>query len=94
MAENIVLGKFGAYLVDNVIKYYLVQWMRDLWIVKDGPLDTDGGVAREGEWVCKGLWLNNVPRASCWFYVGEKEVVVCSQFVLCPNFDARTQRNE
>ncbi len=33
------------------------------------------------------LWLNNVPRASCWFYVGEKEVVVCSQFVLCPNFD-------
>jgi hypothetical protein len=47
----------------------------------------DGGVAREGEWVCKGLWLNNVPRAPRWFYVGEKEVVVCCQFVLCPNFD-------
>jgi hypothetical protein len=28
-----------------------------------------------------------VPRAPRWFYVGEKEVVVHCQFVLCPNFD-------
>ncbi len=56
MAEKIVVGKFGAYLVDDVIKYYLVQWTSDPWIVKDGPVHTDGGVAREGEWVCKGLW--------------------------------------
>jgi hypothetical protein len=86
-AEQIVPGKFGAYLVDDVIKYYLVRWTTVPWIVRDGPLDTDGGVAREGEWVCKGLWLNDVPCALSWFYVGEKEVVVRCQIVLCPNFD-------
>jgi hypothetical protein len=60
MAEEIVIGKYGAYLVDDDMKYYLVQWTSDPWIVKDGLLETDGGVAREGEWVSKGLWLNDV----------------------------------
>ncbi len=57
MAEQIVISKYGAYLVDDAMKYYLVQWTSDPWIVKDGPLETNAGVAREGEWVCKGLWL-------------------------------------
>jgi hypothetical protein len=87
MAEKIVQGKFGAYFVDDVIKYYLARWTSDPWIVKAGPLDTDRGVARGGEWVCKGLWLNDMPCAPRWFYVGEKEVVVHCQFILCPNFD-------
>ncbi len=51
MAEQIVISKYGAYLADDAMKYYLVQWMSDPWIVKNGPLETDGGVAREGEWV-------------------------------------------
>jgi len=46
-------------------------------------LETDGGVAREGEWVCKGLWLNDVDRAPRWFWLSDKEVVVRCQFVLC-----------
>jgi hypothetical protein len=48
-------------------------------------LETDGGVAREGEWVCKGLWLNDIDRAPRWFWLSDKEVVVRCQFVLCSN---------
>ena len=53
----------------------------------DGPLQTDGGVARERELVCKGVWLNDVPRAQWWFWIGDTEVVVHCQFVLCPNLE-------
>ena len=48
-------------------------------------METDGGVAREGEWVCKGLWLNDIDRAPRWFWLSDKEVVVRCQFVLCSN---------
>ena len=50
-------------------------------------METDGGVAREGEWVCKGFRLNDVGQAPCWYWLSEKEVVVRCQFVLCPNLD-------
>jgi hypothetical protein len=87
MAEQVVISKYGAYLADDAMKYYLVQCTLDPWVVKDGPLETDGGVAKEGEWVCKGLRLSNVNRAPCWFWLSDKEVVACCQFVLCPNLD-------
>ncbi len=57
-------------------------------------METDEGVAREGEWVCKGLWLNDVNREPCWFWLSDKEVVVRCQFVLCPNLDLQQQRTE
>ena len=85
MAELIEISQYGAYLVDDRMKYYLVQWTLDPWKVEGGSLETDGGVAREGEWVCKGLWLNDVDRAPCWFWLSDKEVVVRCQFVLCSN---------
>ena len=44
-------------------------------------------MAREGEWVCKGFWLNDVGWAPCWFWASEIEVVVRCQFVFCPNLD-------
>jgi hypothetical protein len=69
------------------MKYYLLQWTPDPWIVEDGPLETDGGVAREGEWDCKGLWQNDVNCAPRWFWLSDKAVVVRCQFVLCPNLD-------
>ncbi len=49
MAEKITIGKYGTYLVDDKMKYYLVQWTSKPWIVEDGPMETDRGVAREGE---------------------------------------------
>jgi hypothetical protein len=85
MAELIVISQYGAYLVDDRMKYYLVQWTSDPWKVEGGSLETDGGVAREREWVCKGLWLNGVDRAPRWFWLSDKEVVVRCQFVLCSN---------
>ena len=42
-------------------------------------METDGGVAREGEWVSKGFWLNDVGRAPCWFWLSGKEVVVAAR---------------
>jgi len=85
MAALVVVGQYGAYLylVDDTIKNYLVKWSSEPWKVEDGSLETDGGVAREGEWVCKGLWLNDVDRAPRWFWLSDKEVVVRCQFVLC-----------
>ena len=83
MAELIVISQYGACLVDDRIKYYLAQWTLGPWKVEDGSLETDGGVAREGEWVCKGLWLNDVDHAPRWFWLSNKEVVVRCQFVLC-----------
>ena len=85
MAELIVISQYGAYLVDDRMKYYLVQGTSDPWKVEGGFLETDGGVAREGEWVCKGLWLINVDRAPRWFWLSDKEVVFRCQFVLCSN---------
>ena len=82
MAELIVISQYGAYLFDDRMKYYLVQWTSDPWKVEGGSLETDGGVAREGEWVCKGLWLNDVDPAPRWFWLSDKEVVVRCQFVL------------
>jgi hypothetical protein len=26
----------------------------------NGLLDTNGEISREGEWVCRGVWMNNV----------------------------------
>ena len=57
-------------------------------------METDGGVAREGEWVCKGFWLNDVGRAPCWYWLSEKEVVVHCKFVLCPNLDLNEHSTE
>lgn len=57
-------------------------------------METDEGVARDREWVCKGFWLNDVGRALCWFWLSEKEVVVRCQFVLCPNLDLKEHSKE
>ena len=57
-------------------------------------METDGGVAREGEWVCKGLWLNDVDRAPRWFWLSDKEVVVRCQFVLCSNLVLREHNTD
>jgi hypothetical protein len=47
MTELIVISQYGAYLVDDMMKYF--QWTSEPRKVKDGSLETDGGVAREGE---------------------------------------------
>ncbi len=83
MASLIEVKKFGAYLVDDRIKYYLVQWMSEPWIVEGENLETAGGIARNGEWVCKGVWLNNVARAPRWYWVSDDVVIDQCQFVLC-----------
>ena len=87
MAEPIVVSQYKAYLINDTMKYCLVQWTLDPWpwIVKNESLETDGGVAREGEWVCKGLWLNDVNCAPRWFWLSNRKVVIHCQFVLCSN---------
>ena len=84
-----MIGNYAADLVNDndKMKYYLFWWTSDPWIVMNGPLQTDGGVARDGEWVCKGVWLNDVPRAQRWFWIGDTEVVMRCQFVLCPKLE-------
>ncbi len=76
MAKQIRIGKYGAYIVDDRIRYYLVRWTSNPWLVENGSLEIDGGLAKEGEWVCKRVWMNNIKRAPHWFWQSEKEVVV------------------
>ena len=83
MAKEIRIGMYGAYLVDDRMRYYLVRWTSDPWLVENGSLETDGGLAREGEWVCKGVWMNDRNRAPRWYWQSEKEVVVRCQSILC-----------
>jgi hypothetical protein len=65
MAEKNIDGRYGAYLVDDAhIKYYLVQWTSLPWKIKSGTTKTKCGLAQAGEYVCMGLWFNNVDRAS------------------------------
>ncbi len=83
MAEKIVIGRYGAYLVDDAhIKYYLVQWTTLPWRVESETIETKCGVAHAGEYICKGLWFNNVNRAPRWYTLSEDEVIVRCQCVL------------
>ena len=83
MSETISVGKIGAYLVDDQIKYYLVKWTCEPYLVEKENVETAGGIARCGEWVCNGVWLNDVPRAPHWYWISDVEVVVRCQFILC-----------
>ena len=83
MAEKIVIGQYGAYLVDDAhIKYYLVQWTTLPWRVESGTIETKCGVAHEGEYICKGLWFNDVDPAPRWYTLSEDEVIVRCQCIL------------
>ena len=74
MLEVISVGKVGAYLVDDKIKYYFVKWTSLPWVVDVEYSETKGGVARRGEWVCSGIciWLNDVTLAPHWYWISKK----------------------
>jgi hypothetical protein len=69
------------------IKYYLVQWMLQPWKIESGTIKTICGEAHAGEYVCRGLWLNNVDRAPQWYTLSEEEVIVRCQCVLCSDLE-------
>jgi hypothetical protein len=61
MAVKIIMGRYGAYLIDDEeIKYYLVQWTSQPWKVNSGTIKLKCSVAHVGEYICKGLWFNNI----------------------------------
>ena len=87
MAKGINVGGYGAYLVedDPKTKYYLVKWTEEPRQVEADGYETCGEdeyYLQEGDWVCKGVWLNYVPRAQFWYTVGLTEVLVQCQTVL------------
>ncbi len=45
-SAQITIGNYGAYLVDNKMKYFLFQWTSMPWKTETRSLDTTGGVAR------------------------------------------------
>jgi hypothetical protein len=84
MAEKVLTRGYGAYLVDDLhIKYYLVKWTSQTWKVELGTIETKCGVAHAGEYICKGLWFNDVDRASQWYTLSGDEAIVRSQSLLC-----------
>ena len=57
-------------MVVGKIRYYIVQWAgKPRRVKKDEVVKVDGKDVQlfAGEWVCDGIWLNNVPRAKNWY---------------------------
>jgi len=94
MASDVKIGGFGAYPVlpdpdsnrsANAFDLYLVQWSSEPWEVQeDEVVEVEGEQVqlRKGEWVCKGKWLYDVPRALRWYFPGDIEIIVRMQTVL------------
>ena len=76
MSKMISVGRIGVYLVDDRIKYYLVQWTSPPYIVETDQIETTGGIARRGEWVCNGVWLNDVTWCPCWYWISDSKVAI------------------
>ena len=90
MSLSVVDGNYGAYGVDDKIKYYLVKWVgvprmvEANVVVQNGEEDVQ---LFKGEWVCDGVWLNPVKGARHWYNVGETTVTVRMQSVLHTDLD-------
>ncbi len=88
MARNIVVGQYGAYLVDDAhIKYYPVQWTSQPWKIKSGTIETICGEAHAGEYVCWALWFNNVDCAPQCYTLFEEDVIVQCHCILCSDLE-------
>ncbi len=91
MAKSITVGGFGGYLADaDRLKYYLVKWTSAPWQVGTDGMINDGVndvSVSKGDWICKGVWLDYVPRARQWYTVSEDEVHVRCQTVLQSDLD-------
>ena len=57
------------------------------WKVEGESLDTACGLARAGDIVSKGVWMNDVQRAQRWFWESANEVVVRCQSILCSDVE-------
>ena len=66
MAELVEIGGYGAYPVDDErYEYYVVKWTGLPYEVEENisvPLGNETFYLRKGETVCKGVWLEKVPR--------------------------------
>jgi len=87
MSSSVVEGHYGAYSVDHdkFVRYYLVQWVgTPRKLEQDEVVDNDGELVQlfKDEWVCDGIWLNNVERAKYWYWVGDKTITVRMKNVL------------
>ena len=88
MTAKILTERYGAYLVDDVhIQYYLVKQTSQPWKFVWGMIETTCSVAYAGEYICKGLWFNNVDRAPLWYILSEDEVTMRCQSILCSDIE-------
>ena len=90
LALSIVEGGYGAYSVDGKLDYYIVKWAgTPRQVEKDEVIRVDRKDVQlfAGEWVCDGIWLNHVPRAKNWYFVGNKKVTVRLKGLLHADLD-------
>ncbi len=74
ISKNVVVGRIGAYAVDDdVDKYYLVQWTELLpEIIEDQEIIVENTLTTvfAGDWICYGIWLDQVARGKFWYTIG------------------------
>ncbi|EJK64880.1 hypothetical protein THAOC_14335, partial [Thalassiosira oceanica] len=82
-------GQIGAYVVDDEnYDYYLVEFDSDPYQAERTEtitLDGESFDVREGEWICKGRWLDRLPNTTKWWYKTPQKCIVRLQVVIHPD---------
>lgn len=89
VASGVVEGSFGAYIVadDPGYDYYMCQWEGSPFKVEKDELivpgeGEDAVQVYEGDWICRGVWLEKLPDARNWWTMTDRSCIVRMQEVV------------
>ena len=99
IADGVVVGGFGAYIVEDPdYEYYLCRWTEEPYVAeKDEEVDMGEGEQKvkvyKNDWICRGKWLQKLPRADGWWTMTDRSCLVRMQEVVHCNVPLR-ERSE
>jgi len=87
VASAVVVGGYGAYSVegDDNYDYYVCRWTDEPYeVLEDGEITVGEETTQvyKGDWVCRGSWLEKLPRAKNWWTAENRPCLVRMQSVL------------
>ena len=97
MKNCIVNDGFGAYHADGKYSYFLVKWAEEPWQIESDCVMKCGAEhcqLFEGDWVCRGKWLDYIPYGNHWYTVSHVEVLVRCQTILQSNVELMPYHSE
>lgn len=101
LSNQVVNSNFGAYFAsgDKHYSYYTVLWKGKPWQVKEDKEIEVRGMKyklKEGEWVCRGVWLKHLQGGRNWvtMTVNKREAIVNMKNVGIANLKLRAKSEE